>query len=66
MNEDTRPVIPKLEYDGSNWVTYHNHLLMAVEVCNLECHLDSATITAEYQKGAAPTAEENTKWRIDN
>ncbi len=49
MNDITRPVIIKLEYNGSNWVIYHNCLLMAIEVCSFKCHLDLATITAEYQ-----------------
>ena len=52
MADDKQPaiVIPKLEGDNSNWITYHDCLIIAIEGCNLNAHLASATITAAYTK----------------
>ncbi len=65
---DNRPaiVVPNLENDGSNWVTYRDRLTLALEGRNLECHLSSATMTASYNKSGQANVEEQTKWNMDN
>ena len=65
---DDRPaiVVPNLEHDSSNWVTYRDHLTLALEGCNLECHLSLATMTTSYNKSGQANVEEQTKWNTDN
>ncbi len=67
MTNNKQPtVIPKLEGDNSNWVTYHDHLIIAIEGRNLDTHLASATITATYNKLGQNNQEGQDKWRTDN
>ncbi len=65
-NKQPAIVIPKLEGDNSNWVTYRDCLVIAIKGCILDAHLASATITAAYNKSGQNNQEEQDKWRTDN
>jgi predicted Rdx family selenoprotein len=40
--------VEKLIADGSNWVTYHNHMLWALRSHWLSDHLTSTMVTQTY------------------
>jgi hypothetical protein len=50
MGDDhvTKLHVEKLNADGSNWVTYRDHMMWALRSRGLLEHLTSATITATY------------------
>lgn len=48
MSEELKINITKLVADGSNWVTYCNRMLWAVESHGLSDHLTKASITQAY------------------
>ncbi|KAH9012681.1 hypothetical protein EDB84DRAFT_1642548 [Lactarius hengduanensis] len=66
MSDDLRTMVTKLIADGSNWVTYRDRMLWAVESRGLSEHLTEATITAAYTgpgdvNGLTPAV----RWRMD-
>jgi hypothetical protein len=48
MSNDLKISITKLVADGSNWVTYRDRMLWAIDSRGLSEHLTNATITATY------------------
>jgi len=55
--------IEKLVADGSNWVTYRDHMIWSLRSRQLLDHLNSATITATYTNaGDVNNQSPATRW----
>ena len=66
MNEDYKLNVLKLAADGSNWVTYRDHMKYALNTCGWSDHLTSATTLQAYKDasdvgGVKPDA----RWKAD-
>jgi hypothetical protein len=48
MSDDLKISITKLVADGSNWVTYRDRMLWAMNSCDLSEHLTNASMTQTY------------------
>lgn len=66
MGDDLKITVPKLNADGSNWVTYRDRMLWAVGSRNLLPHLTEATITAAYvTAGDVGILTPQLRWDLD-
>ncbi len=66
MSDETKITVTKLVADGSNWVTYHDRMLWAVDSHGLTEHLTSSTITQAYQDaGNVGILTPQMRWHLD-
>ncbi|KAF8259908.1 hypothetical protein EI94DRAFT_1466009, partial [Lactarius quietus] len=66
MSEELKISITKLATDGSNWVTYRDRMLWAVDSCGLYEHLTNTTITTTYTTaGTIGTVTPQMRWNAD-
>jgi hypothetical protein len=48
MGEEQKISINKLANDGSNWITYQDHMLWAIKDHGWSKHLTAASVTTVY------------------
>jgi hypothetical protein len=66
MSDELKINITKLATDGSNWVTYRDRMLWAVDSRGLTEHLTNATITTTYTTaGNIGTQTPQMRWASD-
>ena len=66
MSDELKINVTKLLADGSNWVTYRNRMLWAVESRGLSDHLTEASITQDYKDvGKVGNITPEMQWRLD-
>ena len=66
MSDKLKINVTKLVTDGSNWVTYHNRMLWAIESCSLSKHLTKTSITQAYKDmGEVGTVLLEMRWCLD-
>ena len=71
MGDDLRINVPKLQADGSNWVTYRDRMIWAMDSRALSDHLTNETMPALYGAAGvingveAPTRSTESKRRRD-
>ena len=66
MSDDLKISITKLVADGSNWVTYRDRMLWAVDSRDLSQHLTSASMTQTYiDAGNIGTLTPQMRWNHD-
>jgi len=66
MSEDLKISVTKLIADGSNWVTYHDRLMWAIDSHNLSDHLTNLSVTQTYlDKGDVNGVMPQNRWRKD-
>jgi transposase InsO family protein len=66
MSDDLKISITKLVADGSNWVTYRDRMLWAIDSRGLSEHLTNATITATYTAvGTVGSVTPQMRWSGD-
>jgi hypothetical protein len=67
MGEEVRTnTLPRLAADGANWVTYHNHMMLAFRRQGLGDHLTHISPTPKAKKlAAASNVDVNNKWEDD-
>jgi transposase InsO family protein len=64
MHTDNAKSIPKLNVDGSNWVIYRDHIMLALEMNGLDIHLTEPSAPKEYvNAGAIGGLEPPTRWK---
>jgi hypothetical protein len=64
QGNNTKFSVPKLLADGSNWVTYRNHVSWALESQALEVHLTTDTAPKDYAYLATVTGLDlDIRWR---
>ena len=66
MGDELKISITKLIADGSNWVTYRDCMLWAIDLRSLSEHLTNATITATYTTvGTVGSVTPQMRWSGD-
>ena len=66
MGEELKINVTKLVADGSNWVTYRDRMLWAVESRGLSDHLTETSITQPYKDmGKVGSVTPEMRWRLD-
>ena len=66
MSDNTKITVTKLVADGSNWVTYRNRMIWAVNLRGLGEHLTSPTISQAYQDvGNVGNVTPQMRWDLD-
>ena len=66
MSNDLKTSVTKLIADGSNWVTYRDRMLWAINLHNLSKHLTSTVVTQTYTNvGTAGSVTPLMRWNTD-
>ena len=67
MNEDYKINILKLVADGSNWVTYRDHMKFALDMRGWAEHLTETTVTQGYKDaGDIANVKPTQRWKNDD
>ena len=64
QSSEIKSSIPKLQTDGSNWVTYRDRLVLALESLGLDIHLTNDDAPKDYgAKGDINGLDAATRWK---